>query len=115
MVCRCVCHVVCTTLRDLREYLLFVDRHSSLPLVLHLGYPRGQYKLRNLFSGAFDRTPDVSPLPIMVPLHTKWQLEAIAALLAAAKKPVFIVASQATLFDGRARSADEVCTSRCMS
>jgi hypothetical protein len=51
----------------------------------------------------------------MVPLHTKWQLEATAALLAAAKKPVFIVASQATLFDGRARSADEVCTSRCMS
>ena len=79
------------------------------------GLPRGQYKLRNLFSGAFDRTPDVSPLPIMVPLHTKWQLEATAALLAAAKKPVLIVASQATLFDGRARSADEVCTSRCMS
>ncbi len=51
----------------------------------------------------------------MVPLHTKWQLEATAALLTAAKKPVFIVASQATLFDGRARSADEVCTNRCMS
>jgi hypothetical protein len=67
-----------------------------------------QYKLRNLFSGAFDRVPDVTPLPVTVPRHTKGQLEYAAALLGAAKKPVFIVASQATLFDGRVRSADEV-------
>ena len=73
-----------------------------------------QYKLRNLFSGAFDRVPDVTPLPVTVPRHTKGQLEYAAALLGAAKKPVFIVASQATLFDGRVRSADEVRGAVCV-
>jgi hypothetical protein len=68
------------------------------------------YKFRNLFSGAFDRTPDVSPLPVVVPSPTTAAVRQVAHMLKTAKKPVFIVASQATLFNGRESTADEVCS-----
>ena len=67
-----------------------------------------QYKLRNLFSGAFDHDWDVTPLPVSIPMPTSRQVAQAAALLRKAKKPVFIVASQATLFDGHSITADEV-------
>ena len=57
-----------------------------------------EYKLKNLFSGAFDKELDASPLPISVPLASPRQVSSIAAMIRAAKRPVMLIASQATLF-----------------
>lgn len=52
-----------------------------------------QYKLSNLFAGAFDKT-DVSPLPIRVPLPSSRDLRAASVLLAKAEHPVLLLGSQ---------------------
>ncbi|KAM9801336.1 2-hydroxyacyl-CoA lyase 2 [Neosynchiropus ocellatus] len=52
--------------------------------------------LSNLFAGAWERR-DVSPLPVDIPLATDTQVQKCIELVSRAKKPVFVLGSQATL------------------
>jgi hypothetical protein len=74
---------------------VFVSSANKLPFFVKSFLT---YKLRNLFSGAFDREVDASPLPIDIPQAYGYEINKIASMIRNAKKPVMIVASQATLF-----------------
>ncbi|CAM9861217.1 unnamed protein product [Lampetra planeri] len=52
--------------------------------------------LRNLFAGAWEPR-DMSPLPIQRPMATPEQVQTCVELVSRAKKPVFLLGSQATL------------------
>ena len=70
---------------------VFLKKDVKLPFFVHKYL---DYKLRNLFSGAFDKEFDASPLPVSIPLPSSRQISKAKAMLLAAKKPVMIVASQ---------------------
>lgn len=54
------------------------------------------YYMHNLFAGAF-MPVDVSPLPVTVPIAKPSQVQKCVEILSKAKRPVFLLGSQATL------------------
>lgn len=60
-----------------------------------------EYKVRDLFSGAFDRAltdAELGALPVAIPSPAARHVRSVAKLLASAKRPVLLISSQATLF-----------------
>ncbi|XP_022703452.1 acetolactate synthase-like protein isoform X1 [Varroa jacobsoni] len=65
------------------------------------------FYLHNLFAGGFDATA-FGPLPMSTPLASASQVQKCAEVLSKAKKPVFILGSQATLGPKKAENLKDV-------
>lgn len=68
--------------------------------------------LANLFAGAFDQEPDLTPLPVDVPYPSQTEINKAIELITQAKKPLVILGSQSTLPPvgaDKLRKAIEVC------
>lgn len=53
--------------------------------------------MNNLFAGAFDKEPDVKPLPLDIPYASESDISKAVEMITKAKKPLMILGSQALL------------------
>lgn len=79
---------------------VFLKEKTKMPWFVEMYL---QFCLRRMFGGAFNKQPDVSPLPVRIPMPSGSQVRRAAKMVAQAKHPVFIIASQATLVVDKVR------------
>ena len=104
---RCVCPVLCRRRRLGADMRRRVGCRISPFVVAYLNFC-----LRRLFANAFNRTWDYTPLPVHTPTHSQSQIRKTLSLLANARHPVALVASQAMVdaneVDGLAANLHEL-------